>query len=201
VPRRLRVMTVTLLAHCSSTNAPSGSGVPRSQSLSMRSMRGGFIFRIWRPSAMAQGRNSHCARTWLQGHDILSCSDERKASVQVSVQLVVCPSVCPACCLSKCLSSLLSVQVFCLYCSIKRSKLSKQEQNFIYPKTDLQTGLLSKQVYILIFWEFTLRHGHGHGHGLFILATYYEGKWTTHPSCGHGSPWHRTHTYRRVTFW
>ncbi len=25
-------------------------------------------------------------------------------------------------------------------------------------------------------------YGHGHGHGLFILATYYEGKWTTNPN-------------------
>jgi hypothetical protein len=25
-------------------------------------------------------------------------------------------------------------------------------------------------------------HGHGHGHGLFILTTYYEGKWTTNPN-------------------
>jgi hypothetical protein len=24
-------------------------------------------------------------------------------------------------------------------------------------------------------------HGHDHGHGLFILATYYEGKWTSPP--------------------
>ncbi len=23
---------------------------------------------------------------------------------------------------------------------------------------------------------------HGHGHGLFVLATYYEGKWTTNPN-------------------
>ncbi len=28
----------------------------------------------------------------------------------------------------------------------------------------------------------TRGHGHGHGHVLFILATYHEGKWTTHPN-------------------